>query len=212
MLSVNAEKNARCRSQECGEPIRHVEWWVSSSFRYRISILIVCSVFSKCADTVEDGRRLENLSWRIWARETLCCETQPKLVTTPAIGDSRPRPKKKDVPALSSSVESEDSDEPEDEPKRSPRAPSQYQDLLTRNIIPTFLSEPRQGATHHLLGFGKDGSFNTRPTVDRATLTLPHRSNPTITTINRHHSQNSLSHNTRSLPIIGLLILNCSDQ
>ena len=71
---------------------------------------------------MEDGRRLENLSWRIWARETLCCETQPKLATTPAIGDSRPRPKKKDIPALSSSVESEDSDEPEDEPNRSPRA------------------------------------------------------------------------------------------
>ncbi|KAI1499535.1 hypothetical protein F5X99DRAFT_411036 [Biscogniauxia marginata] len=33
------------------------------------------TVFSRCADSVEQGRRLENLSWRLWNRETFCCET-----------------------------------------------------------------------------------------------------------------------------------------
>ncbi|KAK4692574.1 hypothetical protein P7C71_g4656, partial [Lecanoromycetidae sp. Uapishka_2] len=83
------------------------------------------SVFSKCADTVEDGRRLENMSWRIWNRETLCCETQPKLATTPAIDSVRSRPKKQDVPELSSSVDSlasNDSDTSET-PVHTPTAP-----------------------------------------------------------------------------------------
>lgn len=70
-------------------------------------------VFSKCAESMEDGRRLENLSWRIWNRETLCCESQPQLTTTPAIDLSRPRPNRKDVPELSISVDSAASDETE---------------------------------------------------------------------------------------------------
>lgn len=59
---------------------------------------------------MEDGRRLENLSWRIWNRETLCCESQPQLTTTPAIDISRTRPRSKDVPAFSISVDSIASD------------------------------------------------------------------------------------------------------
>ena len=62
---------------------------------------------------MEDGRRLENLSWRIWNRETLCCESQPQLTTTPAIDFSRSRPSRKDVPELSISVDSAASDETE---------------------------------------------------------------------------------------------------
>ena len=68
------------------------------------------SAFSKCAEIVEDGRRLENLSWRIWNRETLCCESQPRLSTTPAIDIAKPRPGRKDVPELSTSIDSEISD------------------------------------------------------------------------------------------------------
>lgn len=59
---------------------------------------------------MEDGRRLENLSWRIWNRETLCCESQPQFTTTPAIDFSRSRPRSKDVPELSTSVDSVSSD------------------------------------------------------------------------------------------------------
>jgi hypothetical protein len=70
-------------------------------------------VFSKCAESIEEGKRLENLSWRLWNRETFCCEAQPHLATTPAI-DVRPRrPSPKEVPSLSSSVDSAASEDTE---------------------------------------------------------------------------------------------------
>jgi len=62
---------------------------------------------------MEDGRRLENLSWRLWNRETFCCEHQPQLATTPAIKVNIPRPTSRDVPDLSASVESAASEEPD---------------------------------------------------------------------------------------------------
>ena len=55
---------------------------------------------------MEEGRRLENLSWRLWNRETFCCEAQPQLATTPAINVASSRPKSRDIPELSASVES----------------------------------------------------------------------------------------------------------
>ncbi|KAL1649461.1 hypothetical protein SLS58_001516 [Diplodia intermedia] len=76
------------------------------------------SVFSKCAETMEEGRRLENLSWRLWNRETFCCAPEhpnpnASLFTTPRWSYTR---KTSDsgslsIPALSSSVESDDSDD-----------------------------------------------------------------------------------------------------
>jgi hypothetical protein len=70
-------------------------------------------VFSKCAESIEEGKRLENLSWRLWNRETFCCEAQPHLATTPAI-DVRPRrPSPKEIPSLSSSVDSAASEDTE---------------------------------------------------------------------------------------------------
>lgn len=69
------------------------------------------SVFSKCAESMDDGRRLENMSWRIWNRETLCCESQPHLATTPPIDIKSSRLCTSDVPALSASVDSLSSDE-----------------------------------------------------------------------------------------------------
>ena len=60
---------------------------------------------------MENGRRLENLSWRIWNRETLCCELQPQSSTTPGINLFRSRPRATDIPELSASVDSISSDE-----------------------------------------------------------------------------------------------------
>lgn len=67
---------------------------------------------------MEEGRRLENLSWRLWNRETFCCAPEhnaptPSLFTTPRWSYSR---KTSDsgslsMPALSSSVDSDDSDD-----------------------------------------------------------------------------------------------------
>ncbi|OTB09536.1 hypothetical protein M426DRAFT_18174 [Hypoxylon sp. CI-4A] len=65
------------------------------------------TVFSRCADSVEQGRRLENLSWRLWNRETFCCEAKG----LPAMGAAVPKdiPEQQqipDVPLLSGSVDS----------------------------------------------------------------------------------------------------------
>ena len=63
-------------------------------------------VFSRCAGLLEEGRRLDNLTWRLWNRETFCCNpiktnsTAPtiSILATNSIGYS-----KADVPNLSSS-------------------------------------------------------------------------------------------------------------
>ncbi|KAF2098351.1 DUF1752-domain-containing protein [Rhizodiscina lignyota] len=71
------------------------------------------SVFSKCAETMEDGRRLENLSWRLWNRETFCCASSGQPCTPPRWNFSR-RPRTFNspdsptaIPELSSSLESD---------------------------------------------------------------------------------------------------------
>lgn len=77
-------------------------------------------VFSKCAESLENGRRLENLSWRVWNRETFCCEeptsaTSAAITATPVATVPR-KPRRQDsdtysdLPELSSSVESAASD------------------------------------------------------------------------------------------------------
>lgn len=62
------------------------------------SLMAMWSMFSKCSETLEEGPRLENLSWRVWSRESLC--------VTPI--DNSP-PRGSEVPSLSSSWSSSDS-------------------------------------------------------------------------------------------------------
>lgn len=69
------------------------------------------AVFKKCSDAMEDGKRYENLSWRLWTRETFCCAPDQQPFFSPTWTFSR-RPTSKSptaVPELSSSVESDDS-------------------------------------------------------------------------------------------------------
>ncbi|KAL0075965.1 hypothetical protein J3Q64DRAFT_1628233, partial [Phycomyces blakesleeanus] len=35
------------------------------------SLSCMWTVFSKCKENLENGRRLENLSWRLWYRESV---------------------------------------------------------------------------------------------------------------------------------------------
>ncbi|KAL1966964.1 hypothetical protein VTN77DRAFT_3708 [Rasamsonia byssochlamydoides] len=67
-------------------------------------------VFSKCADYMEEGRRLENLSWRLWTRETFCVEPESSCDTSvlPLL-----RAEAGEVPPLSVSVDSAASDDAE---------------------------------------------------------------------------------------------------
>lgn len=69
----------------------------------RDSCLTLDAVFSKCADYMEEGRRLENLTWRLWTRETFCVEPESSCDTSvlPLL-----RAEAGEVPPLSTSVES----------------------------------------------------------------------------------------------------------
>jgi hypothetical protein len=65
---------------------------------------------------MEDGKRLENLSWRLWNRETFCCaqpDASPRL-TPPTSYKPRAATSDIPVPELSSSLDSAVSDELED--------------------------------------------------------------------------------------------------
>ncbi|KAM0131904.1 hypothetical protein ACHAP3_006646 [Botrytis cinerea] len=68
------------------------------------------TVFSRCAGSLEEGQRLENLSWRLWNRETFCCEpTSEANTTTPIISRSSRSSEGLDsnnVPELSGSLDS----------------------------------------------------------------------------------------------------------
>ncbi|KZM28276.1 uncharacterized protein EKO05_0010741 [Ascochyta rabiei] len=69
------------------------------------------SVFSKCSPAMEDGKRYENMAWRLWARETFCC--QPDHVVSPQWAFDQEiaasASTTTDVPELSTSVASDDS-------------------------------------------------------------------------------------------------------
>ncbi|CAG8098217.1 unnamed protein product [Penicillium nalgiovense] len=74
------------------------------------SLLGMWMVFSKCADYMDQGRRLENLSWRLWTRETFCVEPEKSNSTSalPLLQSEA-----EDLPELSASVESAASDQAE---------------------------------------------------------------------------------------------------
>ena len=67
------------------------------------SLFGMWTVFNKCSKSIKDGRRLENMSWRIWARETLCCPPDGKAIVPTLVGS------RSEVPSLSNSVASSDS-------------------------------------------------------------------------------------------------------
>lgn len=66
------------------------------------------TVFSRCADSVEQGRRLENLSWRLWQRETFVVDNERKNAdSTNTLPQNIPSETRiSDLPQLSGSVES----------------------------------------------------------------------------------------------------------
>ncbi|PHH81537.1 hypothetical protein CDD82_554 [Ophiocordyceps australis] len=76
------------------------------------------TVFSRCADSVEQGRRLENLSWRLWQREQLVDPDNKSSPQVPALlaASQSTSPKEipdrlPEVPQLSGSVDSLQDDE-----------------------------------------------------------------------------------------------------
>ncbi|KAL4978640.1 hypothetical protein BDW66DRAFT_9858 [Aspergillus desertorum] len=86
-------------------------------------------VFSRCADFMEEGRRLENLSWRLWTRETFCVEPESSSDTSvlPLL-----RSEAADLPELSASVESAASDQAERIEKHIKRSREDYKPAVVR--------------------------------------------------------------------------------
>ncbi|KAF8246763.1 DUF1752-domain-containing protein [Wilcoxina mikolae CBS 423.85] len=73
------------------------------------------TIFSKCAESLENGRRLENLSWRLWNRETFCCDHQAPIAAQEPISIKKSKRQESDtyadLPQLSSSVDSAPSED-----------------------------------------------------------------------------------------------------
>jgi hypothetical protein len=67
------------------------------------------SVFSKCSPAMEDGKRYENMAWRLWSRETFCCQPDPIAPPHWSFNQHVVAPTNTDMPELSSSVASDDS-------------------------------------------------------------------------------------------------------
>ncbi|OAA65082.1 hypothetical protein LEL_10529 [Akanthomyces lecanii RCEF 1005] len=65
----------------------------------------ICSVFSRCANTLEQGRRLENLSWRLWQREQLV-DNEKRLNASAITLAPAALSRAQDLPQLSSSTNS----------------------------------------------------------------------------------------------------------
>lgn len=93
------------------------------------------SLFSKTSHAMEDGKRLENLSWRLWNRETFCC-AQPDASPRPTPASSyKPHAATTDIPVpeLSSSLDSAVSDELEDAPIARPEL-TRHLSTESRNV------------------------------------------------------------------------------
>ncbi|KAA8915581.1 hypothetical protein TRICI_002269 [Trichomonascus ciferrii] len=51
------------------------------------ALCLLWNIFSKCGTTIENGRRLENISWRLWNREVLAEDwDQPRKLTLHQLG------------------------------------------------------------------------------------------------------------------------------
>jgi hypothetical protein len=66
------------------------------------------AVFSKCSKAMQDGKRYENLAWRVWGREAFCCA--PDHIFPPRwCFEGRSASSDAELPDLSSSVASDTS-------------------------------------------------------------------------------------------------------
>ncbi|KAL7946493.1 hypothetical protein V8C42DRAFT_320791 [Trichoderma barbatum] len=108
---------------DTGNPANLYSMWTGEDMETRVqgnraSVLILGAlVFSRCADSVEQGRRLENLSWRLWQREQLidsAHRSSTVLSSNTAPRDIPSESKLPELPQLSGSVDSlADEDTPE---------------------------------------------------------------------------------------------------
>jgi len=68
----------------------HVDWYGIPHFSIFVNFSIL--VFTKCAENLENGRRLENFSWRLWYREAHFFDDPTTTVSKPIPFDSKSPP------------------------------------------------------------------------------------------------------------------------
>ncbi|KLJ09067.1 hypothetical protein EMPG_09246 [Blastomyces silverae] len=119
---------------------------------------------------MEEGRRLENLSWRLWTRETFCVE--PPLAAISPLEARRLRYESREIPELSSSVESAASDEAE-------RIESHINTSRTPDVKPVILEDDSalsisRGKEKHITSLGLERMvYNIKEKKDLEPLSLP---------------------------------------
>ncbi|KIW45387.1 uncharacterized protein PV06_03784 [Exophiala oligosperma] len=56
-----------------------------------ISLKAMWTMFNKCSETIKEGHRYENMSWRVWSRESLCVtpvDSPPTVSRAPSLSHS----------------------------------------------------------------------------------------------------------------------------
>lgn len=95
ILSVTAEAVRDLQGQDALYGLWTGELLRDDVFHYHILTFSPLSVFTKCKGSVQDGRRLENISWRLWYRELTQAQPSYQLPTpesvTPHPKDERSR-------------------------------------------------------------------------------------------------------------------------
>lgn len=76
-----------------GEDALHGMWTGTSknSLAQRFPLTFPTLVFTKCKQSLKDGRRLENMSWRLWFREMALSHSPDSLTSgtsSPALSDA----------------------------------------------------------------------------------------------------------------------------
>ena len=57
-----------------------------------IPLTLSFSVFTKCKESLQEGRRLENISWRLWHRELLLAQQAYQPPTPDSVSHLKPTP------------------------------------------------------------------------------------------------------------------------
>jgi hypothetical protein len=161
------------------------------------------TVFSKCADSVEQGRRLENLSWRLWNRETFCCAPgQAKTVrpvVAPLLSKAIPESRIPEVPQLSGSVDSIAEDEAID----LSTTDSDPLDIVRPTIVrqDSYTSSRSRGRERHITSDHLEKMVTSIVQEKEPNLApLPQMSIPSVTPSASDESQSSTSSDGDQLP------------
>jgi hypothetical protein len=83
-------------------------WLILTAFSQVKNLISIWTLFSWCSGSIKEGRHLENLSRRLWNRETFCCAPGEANATTPEISMSERGSEGRyttDIPDLSSSID-----------------------------------------------------------------------------------------------------------